>query len=552
MLRENCIFLLFLLIGITTHSQDTLNLSSSVYNQPITSPVDSIQKYKTMAVTAHRSGDFNTFKKYGQIILNIAKANNLQEEQISALVYLAIYHQQIDEYEKSLARYLEAEKLSDSLPENSFSRILVQVNLGNLYNHIGDYENVKTSMKKVIDLAAYQENPDRFIISAYNSIGTANLNQGNYEEALVYMGKVKELAKKMDSNDKIIGALINIAECHRHLEEYEKAIENSENALNRINENESEDLTASANVVIGISLYLSNRPEEALPKLLLARNIAAKGNFLDIKMEAHDYLSKTYESLDSLKSSLDEQKAYTETREKYLKTLSKAQRLKLEKETKDKTKIIENQEQSISLLSKEKQVYIFIGIALIILLITFTLIYWNHRKQLALEAQELKNNKALLENENIALKDKLKSLAVTIEQQKNSKINPNNSQEKITSLTSEDQETYMKKILDYMEKEKPYLDHEIKQSDMADQLDMSVHLFSEVLNVCFKKNFNNFINLYRVDRAKQLIRNPDYIHYKILAIGYEAGFPSKTSFNRVFKNFVGLTPTEYQKKVLKK
>ena len=88
------------------------------------------------------------------------------------------------------------------------SRILVQVNLGNLYNHIGDYENVKTSMKKVIDLAAYQENPDRFTISTYNSIGTANLNQGNYEEALVYMNKVKELAEKMDSNDKIIGALL--------------------------------------------------------------------------------------------------------------------------------------------------------------------------------------------------------------------------------------------------------------------------------------------------------------------------------------------------------
>lgn len=403
-------------------------------------------------------------------------------------------------------------------------------------------------MKKVIDLAAYQENPDRFTISAYNSIGTANLNQGNYEEALVYMNKVKELAEKMDSNDKIIGALINIAECHRHLSEYEKAIENSENALNRINENESEELTASANVVIGISHYLSNRPEEALPKLLLARNIAEKGNFLDIKMEAHDYLAKTYESLDSLKNSLDEQKAYIETREKYLKTLSKAQRLKLEKEAKDKTKIIEDQEQSLSLLSKEKQVYIFIGIVLIILLIIFTLIYWNHRRRLTLEAQELKNNKALLENENIALKDKLKSLAVTIEQQKNSKIDHDNPQEKITSLTSEDQETYMKKILDYMEEEKPYLDHEIKQSDMADQLNMSVHLFSEVLNVCFKKNFDNFINLYRVDRAKQLIRNPDYTHYKILAIGYEAGFPSKTSFNRVFKNFVGLTPTEYQKK----
>lgn len=79
MLRKNCILLLLLLVGITTHSQDTLNLSSSVYDQPITSPMDSIQRYKTLAVTAHRSGDFNAFKAYAQIILRIAKANDLQE-----------------------------------------------------------------------------------------------------------------------------------------------------------------------------------------------------------------------------------------------------------------------------------------------------------------------------------------------------------------------------------------------------------------------------------------------------------------------------------------
>ena len=118
---------------------------------------------------------------------------------------------------------------------------------------------------------------------------------------------------------------------------------------------------------------------------------------------------------------------------------------------------------------------------------------------------------------------------------------------KKSSFSAEEEQKYMTSILNYMEKEKPYLNHEINQSDMAKNLHMSVHLFSEVLNICFKKNFNNFINLYRVDTAKRLMRDPKFAYYKILAIGYEAGFPSKTSFNRVFKNLVGLTPTEYQK-----
>ena len=44
------------------------------------------------------------------------------------------------------------------------------------------------------------------------------------------------------------------------------------------------------------------------------------------------------------------------------------------------------------------------------------------------------------------------------------------------------------------------------------------------------------------------MQDPKYDNYKILAIGYEAGFKSKTSFNRVFKTHVGLTPSEYKKK----
>ncbi|WP_062053628.1 AraC family transcriptional regulator [Aquimarina longa] len=549
MLKIFSLIFCFYLTVYSVSAQDQKEIDLSQFNQVISSPQDSITKYKKLLSASHRTGDFKAFKNYSQIILHIAIANDLKEERISALVYMAIYHQQIDQYDESIVKYLEAEKLSESLPENSFSRILVQVNMGNLYNHIQDYEKVKSSMKKVITLASYQENPDRFIISAYNSLGTANLNQGNYSQALKYMYKVKDLAEKMNRNDKIIGALINIAECQRYLKQYDQAIENSKKALDKIDENESVELIASANVIIGISRYLSNQPIKALPNLKKARNIAGEGNFLNIKMEAHQYLAKTYEALDSIKKSLQEQKAYTNTREKYLKTLSKAQRLKVEKESENKSDIISEQQRSIVFLSKEKQVYVFVGVFLMIVLIVSSIIYWNKRRKLAEESLQLQDDKALLKNENEALKDKLNTFAQKIQKQESVKGNTRTQQPKKSSLSREDQQKHMKLILNYMEEKKPYLDHEIKQSDIANKLDMSVHLFSEVLNVCFQKNFNNFINLYRVDTAKQLMKEPKYQHYKILAIGYEAGFPSKTSFNRVFKNLVGLTPTEYQKKL---
>ncbi|WP_101445717.1 AraC family transcriptional regulator [Aquimarina sp. MAR_2010_214] len=549
MLKTLSLILCFYLSTYSIFAQDQKEIDLSQFEQVISAPQDSVAKYKKLLSASYRTGDLKAFKNYGQIILHIAIANDLKEEQVSALVYIAIYYQQIDQYDESISNYLEAEKLSESLPENSFSRILVQVNMGNLYNHIQDYEKVKLSMKKVIALAMYQENPDKFIISAYSSLGKADLNEGNYSEALKYMYKVKDLAEKMNRNDKIIRALINIAECQRYLKLYDQAIENSTKALDKIDKNESASLTASANVIIGVSRYLSNQPAKALPNLKKARNIAGEGNFLYIKMEAHQYLAKTYEALDSIKKSLQEQKAYTNTREKYLKTLSKAQRLKIEKESENKSDIISEQQKSIVFLSKEKQVYVFAGVVLMIVLIVSSIIYWNKRRKLAEESLQLQDDKALLKNENEALKDKLNAFAQKIQKQEAVKGSTKTQQQKKSSLREEDQQRYMELILNYMEEEKPYLDHETKQSDIADKLNMSVHLFSEVLNVCFQKNFNNFINLYRVDTAKQLMKEPKYQHYKILAIGYEAGFPSKTSFNRVFKKLVGLTPTEYQKKL---
>ncbi|GAA4276066.1 helix-turn-helix domain-containing protein [Aquimarina mytili] len=542
MLKPFCLIICFFLNIYSVCGQGGLNKDLSVYDQVVASAGDSIAKYKQLLSASHRAGDLETFKNYGEIILRIAETNNLKDDQISALVYLAIYYQQIDQYEESLSKYLEAEKMSTTLPKNSFSRILVQVNLGNLYNHIENYEKVKTSMKKVIELAAYQQNPDSFIISAYNSLGTANLNQGNYSEALEYMYKVKNLAEKMNRNDKIIGALINISECQRYLGQYDLAIDNSQKALDRIDEKESVELEASALVIMGISQYLLNQPIQALPNLKKARNISTDGNFLNIKMESHQYLAKTYEALDSLKKSLEEQKIYIKTREQYLKTLSKAQRLRVENESKTKSAIITEQQKSIIFLSREKQLYIFAGVVLMILLIVSSIIYRNKRRKLAEESLQLQGDKLLLKNENEALKDKLNALAQKIQKKETGTLKP-----KKSSLNIEEQQKYMELILNYMEDEKPFLDHDVKQSDIADNLKMSVHLLSEVLNVCFQKNFNNFINLYRVDTAKKLMKNPKYENYKILSIGYEAGFPSKTSFNRVFKNLVGLTPSEFQK-----
>ena len=113
-------------------------------------------------------------------------------------------------------------------------------------------------------------------------------------------------------------------------------------------------------------------------------------------------------------------------------------------------------------------------------------------------------------------------------------------------LSPAKEEEYVKALRDIMLEEKPYLNEELTLQDLADGISLSTHHLSMVLNIHFRQNFYNFINSYRVEDAKEKLKNPDYNDHNILSIAYSAGFNSKTTFNNMFKKITGKTPGEYR------
>lgn len=101
-------------------------------------------------------------------------------------------------------------------------------------------------------------------------------------------------------------------------------------------------------------------------------------------------------------------------------------------------------------------------------------------------------------------------------------------------------------LIKLMEEEESYLDRDLNLVKLADKLHITGHQLSYVLNNGFDENFFNFINKYRVKKAQELLLNPKYNHLNMIAIGYEAGFNSKTAFNTTFKKITSTTPTEYK------
>ena len=96
-----------------------------------------------------------------------------------------------------------------------------------------------------------------------------------------------------------------------------------------------------------------------------------------------------------------------------------------------------------------------------------------------------------------------------------------------------------------MEVEKAYLNPELNLSDLAKMAGMTRGQLSEIINTSFKKNFNDFVNTYRVEAFKNMLKANKHKQLSLLGIAQDCGFNSKATFNRVFKKLTNYSPTEY-------
>lgn len=103
------------------------------------------------------------------------------------------------------------------------------------------------------------------------------------------------------------------------------------------------------------------------------------------------------------------------------------------------------------------------------------------------------------------------------------------------------------RIKTYLDQDKPYLNPEYSLQTMSEDLDISRQNLSQTINEIFGKNFYQLINTYRVEEVKHLLQGPEGERLTMEGLAYEAGFNSKASFYRVFKEFTGQTPAGFRR-----
>lgn len=98
----------------------------------------------------------------------------------------------------------------------------------------------------------------------------------------------------------------------------------------------------------------------------------------------------------------------------------------------------------------------------------------------------------------------------------------------------------------YVFENEPFLDPSLTIQELSKQVNIPVRDLSILINHHMNKHFFDFINEYRIEKAKEILKDDSKSKVTILEILYEVGFNSKSSFNTAFKKHTNQTPTEFR------
>jgi len=109
-------------------------------------------------------------------------------------------------------------------------------------------------------------------------------------------------------------------------------------------------------------------------------------------------------------------------------------------------------------------------------------------------------------------------------------------------------ENYARQIESVIDEKKLFLNAALSMDDLLHETGIPKHHLSQVFTVFVKKPFYQYIAEKRVEEAKLRMKHNANITIEFLA--FECGFNSKTTFNKYFKQFSSITPSEYRSSLI--
>jgi YesN/AraC family two-component response regulator len=106
---------------------------------------------------------------------------------------------------------------------------------------------------------------------------------------------------------------------------------------------------------------------------------------------------------------------------------------------------------------------------------------------------------------------------------------------------------HYKNLVYWLEKDEVYYNSQLDLRMVSEYLGISPNYVSKIINTHHETNFSEFINSYRIEEAKKMLKSKEFERYTILSIALEAGFNSRTAFYTSFKKHTGTSPSNFRR-----
>lgn len=117
--------------------------------------------------------------------------------------------------------------------------------------------------------------------------------------------------------------------------------------------------------------------------------------------------------------------------------------------------------------------------------------------------------------------------------------------ENVSEITQDTLDHDFEELIQFMKTKKPFLDMDLNLQSLSMQTRFKTRYLSQLINKKAGQNFFDFINHYRIEEFKSRVKQEEFRNFTLLAVAFDCGFNSKATFNRVFKNHTGQTPSKF-------
>lgn len=454
-------------------------------------------------------------------------------------------------YEKALSMFLRALEICE---QKNYQVYIPKIynNIAHVYYLYKDYATAESYCEKAYELGVKNQDEEIQNIVLKNLIGL-NCYLKGYEKAQQHL---KLLNKQHSNNNPTFDYYLCISNGAISLKQnkYREALDFFLRSVQYADSCENPNqLKYSSLSNISKAYSYMNKMDSAIYYLEQGENIVSSHPYMDLLTDCYNDLSEIYRQL-------NDKPKYLSYKEKYLNIADSIFNIQGFGHIKDMQFLheMDKVEKQIYHLNdvqmmkdhqiKLQQQILFTVVGAFIVILLLLLMLYRQNKRLKESNDELFNkNLEILKSDDIQKKIRQQ---VQIEHEK--QVQPDNSAENKVKyqgsfIGEEEKRNLQEAIQNVMDNTLEYCSVEFNLDRMATLVNSRTKYVSQVINECYGKNFNAFINEYRIKEAcRKLIDIENYGGYTIAAIAESVGFKSNANFNLIFKKVTGFTPSVYQ------